>query len=86
MPKYPNIEVELIGQDGNAFAILARVQRALRSARLPEGEIQEFMAEATSGDYSHLLATVMATVAIADADDEDWNDEFEDDEDEDDWN
>jgi len=91
MPKYPDITVELIGQDGNAFAILARVQRALRSARLPEDEIQEFMAEATSGDYSHLLATVTATVEIADPVDEDdedagsfmWDADDDDDDDED---
>ena len=31
MPKY-DIEVQLSGEDGNAFAIMARVQKALRSA------------------------------------------------------
>lgn len=30
--KYPDVEVELCGQDGNAFAILGRVARALRQA------------------------------------------------------
>ena len=36
--------------------------KALRRAKVPKAEIDAFMAEATSGDYDHLLATVMATV------------------------
>ena len=27
-PKYPQVKVKLVGEDGNAFAILGRVQRA----------------------------------------------------------
>ena len=30
--KYPEIEVELVGQDGNAFVILGAVRRAMRNA------------------------------------------------------
>jgi hypothetical protein len=48
----------LIGQDGNAFNILARARRALRQAGRDD-EWGAFQAEATSGDYDHLLATVM---------------------------
>lgn len=71
--KYPNVTVELIGRDGNAFAILGSVKRALSAAGVARSEIDEFMAEATSGDYSHLLCTVMRWVEIADVveDDED---------------
>ena len=32
--KYPNVKVQLVGQDGNAFAILGNVQRAMRRAGL----------------------------------------------------
>jgi hypothetical protein len=32
MPKYPDVHVDFVGRDGNAFAILDRVQQALRQA------------------------------------------------------
>ena len=58
-PKYPQIRVKLVGEDGNAFAILGHCQRAARKAYLPEDEIKAFIAEAKSGDYNHLLTTCM---------------------------
>ena len=64
MPKFPHVEVELVGQDGNAFAILGNVQRAMRQADVDKTDIDEMMAEAMSGDYDHLLQTVMATVSV----------------------
>jgi hypothetical protein len=63
-PKYPNVTVTLIGEDGNAFAVLGRVKRALSKAQIPKDEIDAFMAEAMSGDYNHLLATVMRWVEV----------------------
>lgn len=62
--KYPNIGVELIGQDGNAFSILSRVKLALLRGGVPQSEIDEFMKEAASGDYNHLLGTVMQWVEV----------------------
>lgn len=58
-PKYPNIRVKLVGEDGNAFAILGRVKRALERGGVPQAEINQYFEEATSGDYNHLLATTM---------------------------
>lgn len=63
-PRYPEIEVQLTGRDGNAFAILGEVQRALRRAGVEPDEIDAFRAEATSGDYDHLLRTCMAWVEV----------------------
>jgi len=63
-PKYPNIKVELSGGDGNAFAVLGKVKRALQRASTPQDEIDQFMKEATSGDYNHLLATAMEWVDV----------------------
>jgi hypothetical protein len=31
-PKYPDVSVRLVGEDGNAFAIMGRVSAALRDA------------------------------------------------------
>ena len=61
-PRYPEVQVQLSGQDGNAFAILGRTAKALRQAGVPQEEIDSFFAEATSGDYDHLLQTTMAWV------------------------
>ncbi|WP_286030891.1 hypothetical protein [Helicobacter pullorum] len=60
--KYPQITIKLVGEDGNAFAILARVDAALRKANISK-EIRElFKKEATSKDYNHLLQVVMQWV------------------------
>jgi hypothetical protein len=64
MPKFPEIEVQLVGQDGNAFNILGLVQRAMRRAGVEQSEIDAFIAEATADDYDHLLRTVVATVSV----------------------
>ncbi len=61
--KHPDVKVQLTGQDGNAFAVLGAVGRALRTAGHGD-EVDEFMAEATSGDYGHLLATAMRWVDV----------------------
>lgn len=63
MPRYPDIYVPLVREDGNAFSILGRVRVALRQGGVPKAEIDQFFTEATSGDYSHLLETVQAWVA-----------------------
>lgn len=57
------VEVTLIGEDGNAFAILGNVVRAMRHAGI-EQVIDEYQAEATSGDYDHLLQTTMRYVDV----------------------
>lgn len=56
--------VKLIGQDGNAFGIMGRVKQALRSAGSDKEYIDQYLSEATSGDYDHLLAVSMEYVDI----------------------
>lgn len=51
--------VKLVGEDGNAFAILGRCLAAGRRAGYTAEQLKEFQDEATSGDYDHLLATCM---------------------------
>ncbi len=62
--KYPNVTVRLVGESGNAFAILGRVASALRRAGAPREDVDAYMAEATSGDYDHLLATTTRWVDV----------------------
>jgi len=54
-------KVKLVGEDGNAFAILGRVRRALERAGMEE-EAKAFTEEATAGDYDHLLQTALKYV------------------------
>lgn len=56
--KYPNVYVKLVGEDGNAFSILARVSKALKKAGVSKEEISNFQKEAMSSDYNHLLNVV----------------------------
>ncbi|EAL1177694.1 hypothetical protein ACOW5Y_000150 [Campylobacter coli] len=56
--KYPNVYVKLVGEDGNAFSILARVNNALKKAGVSKEEISQFQKEAMSSDYNHLLNVV----------------------------
>ncbi len=62
--KYPNITVQLSGNDGNAFAVLGSVSKALRENGVSKEEIDSFYSEATSGDYDALLQTCMKWVDV----------------------
>jgi hypothetical protein len=62
--KHPEVIVELTGMDGNAFAVLGKVGKALKHAKLEKEEVEAFYAEATSGDYDHLLQTCMRWVTV----------------------
>ncbi len=55
----PRPQVKLVGQDGNAFAIIARVSEALRKAGAPAETISRYRQESMSGDYDNVLATAM---------------------------
>jgi hypothetical protein len=61
--RHPEITVQLTGIDGNAYAILGTVRTALRQAGHTD-EVAAFLAEATSGDYAHLLTTCMRWVTV----------------------
>ncbi len=52
-------DMSLIGINGNAFAIIAAVERGLRRAGATSEQRAQFRNEAMSGDFSNLLATAM---------------------------
>lgn len=62
--KYPDVKVKLVGQDGNAFAIMGAVQTALKKAGVDKDVISDYLAEAMSGDYNDLLRTTMKWVVV----------------------
>tara|TARA_R100000789_G_scaffold60093_1_gene57551 strand:+ start:236 stop:439 length:204 start_codon:yes stop_codon:yes gene_type:complete len=59
-----DIDVQLTGKDGNAFAILAAVVKGLKKAGASPVEVDEFQQEAMSGDYDHLLQVCMRWVNV----------------------
>ena len=58
-PKYPQVKVKLVGEDGNAFSIMGRVAQAARRAGLSKEEIAAYRVEAMSGNYDNLLHVTM---------------------------
>lgn len=64
MQPITQIKVKLIGEDGNAFYILGKVAQAMRDAGYDMDFVNEFMSQATAGDYDHLLQVVMTYVTV----------------------
>lgn len=60
--RYPEVEVQLTGNDGNAFAVMGAITKALRRHGVSSEVIAEFRTEAMSGDYDNLLATAQKWV------------------------
>jgi hypothetical protein len=59
-----NIDVKLTGTDGNAFSIIARVNKALRDHGLSQEKRDDFLKEAMEGDYNGVLRTCMKWVNV----------------------
>lgn len=64
MVTFQKPEVRLVEEDGNAFAILGTVSKALRKAGATDEYIEKYKSEATSGDYDNLLVVTMSYVDI----------------------
>ena len=63
--KYPHIKVQLVGRDGNSFAIMAFIRQGLREAGISRQEQEAFLAEMMStGSREELLITATRWVAV----------------------
>jgi len=60
---YTDAVVQLTGEDGNAFSILSKVRHGIRHSNHPALE-NEFMREATAGNFDHLLQTCFRYVTV----------------------
>lgn len=56
--------VKLVGEDGNAFAIIGRTIKALRKAGADQEYIDKYKSEAMKGDYNNLLVVTMGYVEV----------------------
>lgn len=61
---YPQITVNLTSIDGNAYSILGAVTKKIKRYGIAQSLIDEFLKEAESGDYDHLIQTVMQYVNV----------------------
>ena len=59
-----DVDVQLSGNDGNAFAIFAAVTRGIRRAGGTSEDKKAYLAEAQSGDYDNVLVTSMKWVNV----------------------
>lgn len=75
------VDLNLVGLDGNAFNLLGQFQKQAKREGWTTDEIKLVMDEAQSGDYDHLLQTLMNYTNF---DDEINEDDYLDDEEEDD--
>lgn len=49
----------LVGVDGNAYVVMGYVKGAMREVGMNQSEREAYVADATSGDYKHLLCVSM---------------------------
>ena len=57
------VEMELVGMDGNVFAIMGRFHKAAIKSGWSKEEISAVLKKAQASDYNHFLATIMDHVA-----------------------
>ena len=53
------VKLKLVGLDGNAFALMGAFQQQACKEKWTPDEIRMVLDECSSGDYDHLLATLM---------------------------
>ena len=75
--------MELVGLDSNAFSIMGAFRSNAKRQGWTKDEIEVVLKEAMSGDYNHLLATIMDNVQDPEDEDEDKDEDEDEDEDRD---
>jgi hypothetical protein len=65
-PRFPDVHVQLSGKDGNVFAIIGRVRKALRKGGANQEQLDDFTKEVmNAGSYDDALITVMRWVDVS---------------------
>ncbi len=64
------VSLNMVGINGNAFAIIAAFGKQARKEGWPENEIEAVLKEAKSGGYDHLVATISSHCEPKDKDNE----------------
>jgi hypothetical protein len=53
------VKLQLVGLDGNAFSLMGAFSRQAKKENWTQEEIKEVLDECKSGDYDHLLETLV---------------------------
>ena len=64
------VDLDLVGVNANAFAIMGTFSRQAKREGWTKQEIDLVLDEAKTGDYNHLLATIILHCEPNDEDDE----------------
>lgn len=62
------VKMDLVGEDGNAFAIMGRFKRAARRDNWTDEEVKTVLDACTSGDYNNLLTTILDHTEVEEED------------------
>lgn len=65
MVKYPEAHVALTEIDGNVYSLIGATKKALRGAGAPLEDLNQFVDEATAGDYDNAVQTIMDWVEVS---------------------
>jgi hypothetical protein len=91
----PKLKLDIIGRDGNAFAIIERAKQVMKEAGKSKEEIDAMQEKAFAGSYGDILRMMSEMFEITsvasdedDEDDDDWDEDDDDDEefDQEKWN
>ena len=63
-----------VGVDGNAFSIMGTVKRWMLDEGLSREDVDNYLNDAKSGDYNHLLVVSMEMVEFLNEQYEEWDD------------
>ena len=50
------MKYDLVGVDGNAFAVMGYILKAMKECKMSKEEQSDYQSKAMSGDYNNLLA------------------------------
>ena len=56
------MKYDLVGVDGNAFAVMGYVLRAMKECKMSKGEQLYYQTKAMSSDYNNLLSVSMEMI------------------------
>jgi len=58
-------KVRLTGVNGNAFLVMGRARKALQRAGADKEYMEQYVKEATAGDYDNLIQVTMRYVEVS---------------------
>lgn len=74
-PRYPDVDVALVGQDSGLLSLATIAGRALRRHGVPSSEVDELYRAVTQGTYNEGLHELTCWVNVVDDSHEDHYDE-----------